>query len=75
MLYLLFPACGKNEYIPECFPCPPYICGDSYAQPCLSTNCIKNDLCYCKREFLRNIYGECVKPSECNKPLEEIKQQ
>lgn len=62
--------CDKNEYIPPCFPCPPYICGDSLDLPCFSSTCIKNDLCYCRRGFLRNLFGKCVRPYDCNNGTE-----
>lgn len=61
--FLLFLACGENEYIPECVPCPPLKCGEN-ATNCPKI-CQKNKECYCKPGFLRNEQGVCVIKEEC----------
>lgn len=59
-------ACGENEYVPTCVPCPPVNCGDSSDSICFE-NCVVNKKCYCRPGFLRNDVGTCIKAEQCGK--------
>lgn len=58
-------ACGINEGMLICFPCPPLNCGDRSDTIC-TIECTPNKKCHWKSGYLRNKEGICVKEAECD---------
>ncbi|GFY60956.1 zonadhesin [Trichonephila inaurata madagascariensis] len=57
-------TCKKNEeYLPCGSACPP-TCSNSGKNEICTTQCVSG--CFCKKGFLRNDQGECVRPEECS---------
>lgn len=64
--FVVYAACGPDEYLPPCIPCGTKNCGDEVAPFC-TMDCKFTDQCYCVEGKVRNKEGKCVNKEECPK--------
>lgn len=65
-MFIVYAACGPDEFFPPCVPCGATKCGDEPPKFC-TMDCRYPQHCYCVTGKVRNIDGKCVKPEECPK--------
>jgi len=71
LVALAYASCPENEQVPPCVPCHESCTGARHPRFCAMICIPPQGKCYCKPNFFRNRFGNCVTEDKCEgfKPM------